>query len=100
MQDKFWPMHDWIFANHGVAGVMLEEAEIAEQARVLGLDMDLFFEDWKSDAVSELVQEDLDHGSILGVTATPTTFVGNTKIVGSQPIANFVKLVEAELEMD
>ncbi|MCP4446845.1 MAG: thioredoxin domain-containing protein, partial [Myxococcales bacterium] len=95
LQHKFWPMHDLIFANQDVAKI--GESEIMAFAKQSGLDTKLFLEDWNSQEVADIVQQDLDDGHDLGVRGTPTTFVNQAKIVGAQPIESFKTLIDAEL---
>ena len=54
----------------------------ATRARALGLDLDRFESDRRSEAVAERVRADFRGGVRAGVVATPTAFVG------SEPIAD------------
>lgn len=44
-----------------------------------------------------LLNRQLQRGSTLGVTGTPTFFINNKKVVGAQPQAVFEELIQAEL---
>jgi protein-disulfide isomerase len=43
------------------------------------------------------VQQDIAEGTRLGVTGTPTFFVNGRLLVGAQPLAAFVSVIEGEL---
>jgi protein-disulfide isomerase len=69
-QGAFWPMHDALFADQG----RLEDPHLWERARRLGLDVDRFDADRRSQAVADHVQRDFDDGIRAGVTTTPAVF--------------------------
>jgi protein-disulfide isomerase len=71
LQGAFWPMHDSLFADQG----HLDPPHLWERVRALGLDLDRFERDRKSDAVAERVQRDFRSAISAGVTTTPTLFV-------------------------
>jgi protein-disulfide isomerase len=71
LQGAFWPMHDALFGDQG----HLDPPHLWERARRLGLDLDRFEADRRSDAVAERVQRDFRSGVRAGVTTTPTLFV-------------------------
>ena len=69
-QDAFWPMHDALFADQG----RLEDPHLWARAERLGLDLERFDRDRRSDVVSERVREDFRGGIRAGVATTPTLF--------------------------
>ena len=71
LQGAFWPMHDSLFADQG----HLDPPHLWERAEKLGLDLDRFEEDRRSEAVAERVQRDFTNGVRAGVVTTPTLFV-------------------------
>ena len=71
-------MVDSIYADHG----RLDDPHLWDRARALGLDLDRFESDRRSEAVAERVRADFRGGVRAGVVATPTAFVG------SEPIAD------------
>ena len=71
LQGKFWEMHDSLLADQG----HLDPPHLWERARKLGLDLDRFEADRRSDAVAERVQRDFRSGVRAGVMTTPTLFV-------------------------
>ena len=71
LQGAFWEMHDSLFADQG----HLDLPHLWERARQLGLDLDRFEADRRSEAVAERVQRDFHSGVRAGVVETPTLFV-------------------------
>ncbi len=71
LQGAFWPMHDALFADPG----HLDDPHLWERARRLGLDLERFEADRRSDGVAARVQEDFRSGVAAGVMSTPTLFV-------------------------
>jgi protein-disulfide isomerase len=70
IQDRFWEMHDLLFADQG----RLEDPHLWDRARRLGLDLERFDADRRSDAVRERVKRDFQSGVRAGVVTTPTVF--------------------------
>jgi protein-disulfide isomerase len=71
MQDRFWEMHDSLFDDHA----RLDDPHLWERCRRLGIDLERFESDRRSDAVEERVQRDFRSGIRAGVANTPTLFV-------------------------
>src|SRR5215470_13444336 len=69
-QGRFWEMHDFIFGKEPP----LEEDDVVEFARSLGLDMQRFEADRNGQSAGARVDEDLAEGRRNGVTGTPTIF--------------------------
>jgi protein-disulfide isomerase len=70
LQGRFWEMHDSLFADQG----HLDDPHLWERARDLGLDVDRFEADRRSEAVAERVQRDFRSGIAAGVMRTPAMF--------------------------
>ena len=70
LQDAFWPMHDALYADQG----RLDDPHLWERARTLGLDVERFDADRRSEAVLARVKRDFDSGIRAGVVSTPATF--------------------------
>ena len=77
-QGRFWEMHDLLFADPG----RLEDPHLWERASRLGLDLDRFEADRRSEAVRERVQRDFLSGVRAGVVSTPSLFCGGGVISG------------------
>jgi protein-disulfide isomerase len=71
LQGAFWEMHDLLFENQG----RLDPPHLWERAERLGLDLDRFEEDRRSEPVAERVERDFRSGIRAGVTTTPTLFL-------------------------
>ncbi len=71
LQGGFWQMHDSLLEDQG----HLDDPHLWERCRRLGVDLDRFEADRRSDAVEERVQRDFRSGVRAGVTTTPTVFV-------------------------
>lgn len=70
IQGRFWEMHELLFAAQG----RLEDPHLWERARTLGLDLERFESDRRSDAVRDRVRRDFQSGVRAGVVTTPTLF--------------------------
>jgi protein-disulfide isomerase len=66
-QGAFWTFHDTLFADQG----HLDDPHLWARCTTLGLDLDRFEADRRSDAVAERVARDLSEGLRAGVTGTP-----------------------------
>ena len=71
LQDAFFPMHDSLFADQG----RLDDPHLWERVRALGLDLERFESDRRSEAVAERVSRDFRAAISAGVMTTPTLFV-------------------------
>ena len=78
LQGHFWEMHDLLFADQG----RLDDPHLWERATVLGLDLERFDADRRSDAVGARVKRDFESGIRGGVVTTPTLFAGDSKYAG------------------
>ena len=70
-QAAFWPMHDALFGDQA----RLEDPHLWARAEALGLDLDRFEADRRSDAVADRVRSDFRGGVRAGVPTTPTLFL-------------------------
>jgi protein-disulfide isomerase len=70
-QGRFWEMHNSLFS----ALVLADNEELRRKGEHVGLDMKQF-DLCINESVSPEVQKDLDSARALGLTATPTFFVG------------------------
>jgi protein-disulfide isomerase len=78
LQGRFWPMHDSLFGDQG----RLDPPHLWERCRELGIDLDRFEDDRRSDAVAERVRRDFRSGIRAGVTTTPTLWVDGRPFPG------------------
>jgi protein-disulfide isomerase len=78
LQGRFWEMHDSLFADQG----RLEDPHLWQRAQELGLDLERFDADRRSEPVRTRVEEDFRSGVRAGVVSTPTIFAGGRMAVG------------------
>jgi protein-disulfide isomerase len=78
LQGRFWDMHDSLFADQG----RLEDPHLWERARELGLDLDRFDADRRSQEVLDRVKRDFTSGVRAGVVTTPTVFAAGSLYAG------------------
>ena len=67
MQGRFWEMHDSLLEDQG----HLDDPHLWERARRLGLDLERFDADRRSQAVAKRVDSDFRSGIRSGITTTP-----------------------------
>jgi DSBA-like thioredoxin domain len=92
-QGKFWAYHDKVFAGQARSSA----EQLKTYAREVGLDAAAFEQCLGSNKYEAIVQKDIEDGSRLGVTGTPTFFINGRPLVGAQPLAKFVEIIEDEL---
>jgi protein-disulfide isomerase len=78
LQGGFWDFHDSLYADQG----RLDDPHLWHRVRRLGLDLDRFEDDRRSDAVAERVERDFRSGVRAGVVTTPTLFIDGEKVSG------------------
>jgi len=72
MQGRFWEMHELLFHRQKA----LEDADLRRYADELGLDVERFDADLRSDAVLARIRRDVESGLASGeVRGTPTLFI-------------------------
>ncbi len=92
-QGKFWEFHDALFSDQA----KLDEASLIATAQKLGLDGKLFQSCVSSGKSKAQIDRDVLDGTKAGVTGTPGFFVSGVFVNGSQPQAEFEKIIDAEL---
>jgi protein-disulfide isomerase len=78
LQDAFWDFHDSLYADQA----RIDDPHLWDRARRLGLDLDRFEADRRSEAVAERVERDFRSGVRAGVVTTPTLFIDGQKVSG------------------
>jgi protein-disulfide isomerase len=89
LQSAFWEMHDALFADQG----RLEDPHLWDRAGRLGLDVERFDAERRSEAVRLRVRRDFESGVRAGVVTTPTLFVGAQRLAGSIGAADLDAIV-------
>lgn len=84
-QNAFWPFVDAVYADQG----RIDDPHLWAKAGELGLDVERFDRDRRSDAAAERVARDVQDGLRAGVAQTPTLVVGAV-LHGGVPTAEWV----------
>lgn len=92
-QDGFWPMHDWMFANH----TAINRETVLAQATAQGLDVEALTACLDEGVHSAGVDADMKEAASFGITGTPGFVVNGRVLTGAQPLENFVKVIDDEL---
>ena len=93
-QGAFWQYHDALFARQSI----LSEAAFVQIAQEIGLDADKFQSCYDSRDTLGIGKKDYEEGLALGLTATPTVFVGSQMFVGAVTLADLQAAVESMLK--
>jgi protein-disulfide isomerase len=70
-QHRFWELCDSLYADQG----RLEDPHLWERCQALGLDLERFEHDRRSEAVAERVKRDVRDALRAGATGTPTVWI-------------------------
>jgi len=102
-QDKFWEMHDRLFANQNA----LSPEALSKHAEALGLDTTQFKECLDSGKHAAQIKAAMAEGQKAGITGTPGFLLGfiesdgkvkaTKKISGAVPYANFKATIDEML---
>lgn len=90
LQGKFWPMHDMLFENQQ----NLELEDLQSYADKLGLDLEKFDLDFKSDRAINKVRTDLISADKNNLDGTPSFFVNDMKYAGSADFDSMKSFIE------
>lgn len=95
MQGKYWEFHDKLYATQESWSRQTSPQSIFESyANELGLNVEKFKADVKSNESNGRVQADLKEGERLGVSSTPTFFIDGKKISNPTSLEDFNKVIE------
>lgn len=85
MQGKFWEMHDLLFQNQQSWSEVTDPTpEFEKYAKQLGLDVEKFKTDLKSEAVNKAIQADRNDAKSQGFQGTPTFILNGQKLEDAQ----------------
>jgi len=90
-QNKFWQMHDQIFAENG------GEFNYKLYARNIGINLAQFDACVASNKYSQKARSDSEMGQYLGVQGTPTFVINGELVVGYRPFEAFDAVVKQSL---
>jgi protein-disulfide isomerase len=92
-QGRFWDMYDALYADQS----KLSDANFAQTAQGLGLDVDRWTACLSAGPAGQRVQADADLAEQIAVPATPCFYVNGRLVRGAQPFDTFRPVVEDEL---
>jgi protein-disulfide isomerase len=92
-QDKFWPMHDAMYANQS----KLTEDDLIKTASGLGMNEESFSSCLKAGTFKAAIQKDMEVGQKAGVNGTPAFFINGRFLNGSVPEEQFEEIINSEL---
>lgn len=80
-QNKFWEMHDRLYRNQKEWSELADPRPVfIDYAKQLGLKIDQFSNDLGSNMIDQRISADMQRGSAIGVTGTPTVFLDSRLI--------------------
>jgi len=88
-QGKFWEMHDLLFANPQ----RVQRNDLVGHARKLGLDVARFEKDMYSGETKQAIAKDVEEGSRVGVTGTPSYTINGKLYSGTRSLADLKQLI-------
>ena len=75
-QNKFWEMHDRLYRNQKEWTELDDPRPVfISYARQLGLNIDKFKQDMESNQIDQRISADIQRGTSISVTGTPTVFL-------------------------
>ena len=92
-QNKFWEMHDAMFANQRA----LEVPSLKQTARTIGLNGATFDQCLDSAKYEATVRSGSELGDKMGVNSTPTLYVNGRAVIGAVPFETFKQIIDEEL---
>lgn len=97
-QEKFWPLHDTIFANqNGENAGTFSKANLKKIAEAVGLDMGAFNDCFDSGRLMKDVNNYLTEAQKLGVQSTPTFYINGKQFLGALPAQDFYTAIDQAL---
>jgi len=91
--DKFWEVHDALFANQKA----LSRPQLEEYAAKAGLDVEKVKKALDDGTHKKSVQADQTLAGQVGARGTPYFFVNGRTLRGAQPFASFQKVIDEEI---
>ncbi len=92
-QQKYWEMHDQLFANQQA----LKVDALKQYAAKLGLDTTKFNECLDSGRYAAVIGNTAAEGQRIGIGSTPSLFINGRLLVGAQPFEVFKTIIDEEL---
>lgn len=97
-QGKFWDYHDKLFANQAAWSSESDPSKtFIQYAKDIGLDTDKFTRSLNEKKGAAHIQEDVNAGNNVGITATPTFFINGTRFDGGLSFDQFKTEIDKRL---
>ncbi|MBI4592321.1 thioredoxin domain-containing protein [Candidatus Uhrbacteria bacterium] len=90
-QGMFWQYHDALFERQPY----LSETQFTQIATDIGLDVEKFQTCYDARDTLPIVKKDYEEGLALGITSTPTLYIGDQTLVGAVTTQDLIDLVAA-----
>jgi len=89
-QGTFWGYHDELFVRQSY----LSESQFLQIATTLGLDVEKFQSCYDDRETLPIVKKDYEEALGLGLTSTPTLFIGDEILVGAVSSEQLIEMIE------
>ena len=93
-QEKFWEMHDWLFANTTTWAGQDALAQVKKGAREAGADGDTFDKCFDAQTPIQRIVEDFREGQSYEINGTPAFVLNGHLIPGAMPVEQFRQLID------
>jgi len=95
-QQRFWPMHDWLFGHQGEwAPLASPRSYFLALSDSLGLGRDSFARCVTSGATAASVRADAERAHRAGATATPSFYIEGALLEGAAPVEVFRAVLDS-----
>ena len=91
--DKFWEVHDLLFANQKALG----RAQLEDYAQQAGLDMEKVKKALDEDSHAKVISEDQAVANQFGARGTPYFFINGRQLRGAMPFNAFKSVIDQEI---
>jgi len=97
-QGKFFEFHDLVFNTTDANGPILTDAQLQAHAATLSLNTTTFNACFPpGDSKAARVQQDVNSGTALAITGTPTFFINGQRLSGFQTAAQLSAVIDQKL---
>ena len=98
-QNKFWEYHDKLYdSQSGENQGAFNKDNLKKFAENLGLDSSVFNKCFDSGKYTQLIQDDSNTASSIGVRSTPTFLINGQPLIGAQPFEAFQRVIDPLLK--
>ncbi|MBI5793923.1 thioredoxin domain-containing protein [Candidatus Uhrbacteria bacterium] len=94
-QNTFWEFHDELFAKQAY----LSESLFTQIASSIGLNVDKFQSCYDKRDTLPIVTKDYEEGLALGLTSTPSLYVGDQLLIGAIDVQELLSVIEEQLSL-